>query len=156
CCSRSMISPRIAFSDAYWAGPSLPSKTASWTRSPQPEHVFATPPSRRCPPSSQRLPPYRRSTCTGLCPRRCRVGVQLAAEHAAEQPGLDVDEQAEGQPLAEIGVCDLFLLAFLVSGEDRSAGRGGQTDGAAFQEFEVVRRDLAAVDQAQGRAVAQV
>lgn len=91
----------------------------------------------------------------GSPPDKGGVDTQLASKHTAEEPGLEVDHQADADSFVKVGVEDLLLLSFLVGREYGAPSGGSQADSAAFQKLEVSSVDLAAVDETEDEAVAK-
>ena len=65
-----------------------------------------------------------------LPPFEGRVGVEIAAKVAGQQKGLGVEQQADGDLLAEEGVVDFLQLPFLPGGKDFLATIVGEEHGA--------------------------
>lgn len=85
--------------------------------------------------------------------QECRVGIEIIAEMAGQEAGLQLWQQTDGCFLVEKRMGDLILFALLPSGEDFFSGIVLHKNGSVFFVVEVLAGNLLAVDQRERGAV---
>ena len=76
-----------------------------------------------------------------------QIFLQIAAEVASKNAGLDKWHLPDAQILIEQRVLHSFLLPFLIGGDDQPASGIGELDGATLALPEMLGTDLAPIDQ---------
>src|SRR6478609_5956545 len=87
--------------------------------------------------------------------QKCRIGIEVTAEVAGEQAGLELGKETDGGFLVEEGMVDLVLFALLPGSEDFFAGVVLEKDRAVFLDVEILEGDLLAVEERERGAVGE-